>query len=530
MRLPSAKDVLLARLNIARKRMHWYTIAILIWLTFYEMIWLFFAGEMAGINSVSYLIWAVQSKTLDLQALGGSLSNTIVNILWALAIVGIIMRYFRDETSSRLRWGPLCGIAGAAVMFVGLVVSVVVYGPMPSPGESSLQAAILTVIITYFYGPVAFGIPSYVEYLIEGPPAKTERVTRAVLSQRLSSALTWYVEELDVTIDQMRKRLGRDLTLLTMALPLVFWVPIVLPALSMILFSMILYVPNLVLSAIWFFSAVFFLILAVRFSPMLRRSRDAILALNHPDHFAAVATAERNGLIKEARPRLAIFLLIFAFPVLWWPIISVGNPQDLPLDVSFAVLVLSALACFLLGYRALTQSSVAAKALETPALKGLLQPSVCLLPVKVRAGEAHSVLINFNLAGKGTTSFVRGLPVFDQGHQPYYEANLQAAGATIDDEKRRAIFEGPCMNEDVWSISFPNRGTQALQLLLNAVHARSNSHEADRETLFAYVHNVLVEGWLTGSDNAISIVGVIVTAAGVLASALPFVVQYVLKP
>jgi hypothetical protein len=514
MRLLLAKDALLARLNIVRKRMHWYTIAILIWLTFYEIVQLVWCG---GINTVLSLIWAVQSKPLDLHVVS-PLSHVIWYTLWALAIVGIIVHYSRGETVSRLRWGPLFGIAGAAVLFVGTVVADYFYAPTWDQGT-------LDTLLTYFWGPVLVGIPSYVEYVIEGPPAKTERVTRTALSQRLSSALTWYIKELDSTIDQMRKSIRRDLTLVTVALPIVFVAPsfILMPFISKDLY-------NLLSAILYVFSAVFFLILALSLSSTLRKPRETILALNHTNHFVEVATAEKNGLIKEARLRLVIFLLIFAFPVIYWPVSLVGkfpdpkNPILVPLTVVFIVLMVSVLACFLLGFWALTQSSVAAKALDAPVLKGLLESSIGIFPVKVRADEAHSVLTNFNLTAKGTTSFVRGVRVFDQDRQPYYEVSLEAAGATIDGDKRRDV---PTTCENTWNISFPNRGTQALHLLLNVVRARNDGHGADRDTLFAYVHNVLVEGRLTGSsDNAISIIGVVATLTGVLTSALPFVTPH----
>jgi hypothetical protein len=530
MRLPSAKDAFLARLNIVRKRMHWYTIAILIWLTFYLICHLFLWG---GINNPARFLMAVQLKPLDLNV-GLYLSYTVSYTLWALAIIGIVVHYSRGETPSHQRWGPLFGVAGAVVFLIGIVVTDYFYVPPLSDvsqfllyNMSPFQMRTLDALGAFFYGPVLVGIPSYVEYLIEGPPAETERVTRAALSQRLSSALTWYIKDLDDTIDQMRKRVRRALTLVTIVLPIAFVAP------TYILHPYIrdwnLY--HLLLATLYVFSAVLFLILAVWLSSMLRKPRETILALNHSDHFAAVAAAERNGLITEARLRLAIFLFIFAHPVLYWPVFLIGSPfQQYPilvlLTASLTVLLLSAFACFLLGFKALTRSSVAAKALDTPAFKGLLEPSIGIFPTKVRAGEAHSVLINFNLAAKGTTSFGTSTRIFDSDQEPYYEASIQAAGATIDDDKRRAIFDGPSTNENVWDISFANRGTQALHLLLNAVRARSDGHEADRETLFAYVHNVLVEGRLTGSsDNTISSIGVVATVGGVLASALPFVVH-----
>jgi hypothetical protein len=130
MQRTSAKDALLARLNIVRKRMHWYTIAIVIWLAF----WVIYLFLMSGINNVNV---AENSQLVEWGQVPAfypeleSLFYTILYILWALAIVGIIVHYIRDKPSSRLRWGPLCGIAAAAVYLVGTVVSLY-YNPFAS--------------------------------------------------------------------------------------------------------------------------------------------------------------------------------------------------------------------------------------------------------------------------------------------------------------------------------------------------------------------------------------------------------------
>jgi len=94
----------------------------------------------------------------------------LVAILYALAIAGIVTHYWRGETASRLRWGPLCGVAGAAVYFGFAVVSTV-YDP--ATPWSWIYMFVLST-----------GIPSYIEYLKEGSPVATACVTQSVLSGR----------------------------------------------------------------------------------------------------------------------------------------------------------------------------------------------------------------------------------------------------------------------------------------------------------------------------------------------------------
>jgi hypothetical protein len=689
MRLLSAKDALLARLNIVRKRMHWYTIAILIWLTFLEIIHLFLWGGAYTVQRG--LPFEVEHYSQwELPYLLGSLCYTISYILWALAIVGMIAYYSRSETSSRLRWGPLCGIAGAVAYFGGAAAyfgGPVVYNYSfvriaAAYGMSPLQVGTWSVLVACFYGPVLVGIPSYIEYLIEGrlamrkkmnkltiallvsmifwgiylliplydlpggfepgrysaftvilyglppsflfgsasvlyalaiigiinyyrlgekaprlrwgplcgivavafnlvgfvflgylmgkytiwtafyaalfvtvgwpsyveylkegAPVTMERLAQVVLSQRLSAALTRQVKDIEGAINQTRERVKIGLTLLTVALPIIvcivaFVVAVVVPlALDF----------DLLIAIIYAGAGISFLAIAAWFSSLLKKPRYTLLTINHSNaSLDSIAASQVRTIVKDARKRLAIFLLACGAPVCFVVLTWLLNYYygDLKVIASASLILLSALICFLTGYWVLTRSSMAVAPLNEPALREVLEESVGVLPNKVRAGEAHSVLMDFNITSvspSAVAAVTRSAPgsIGDvlasdaDALRSYYETELQAAGATVDSAKQCLTFDAPTTCNRIWNCSFSTVGSQVLHLLFNEVRparAQVGDDAFARETLFAYVHNVRVEGRLTGSsDKTISIIGVIGTAAGAVASVLPFVVPFVVQ-
>jgi hypothetical protein len=459
----------LAGLAIMRRKISAFTIVLLIWLTLYVIY------RLSGISfSILEIAGALTHGGLGLLTLYYVLSP-VATILYAFAIVGIVAHYYRGETASLLRWGPLCGIAGAAANVVAGVV--LFYYQTPTPGFNTMTTAMLEVLAAYIL-VLMTGVPSYVEYLKEGAPVATERVAQAARSGRLSTALTRHIENIEVSIDRTRKRIRRDLTLLTVSLPPIFIGTIVIVAFAG--------GPMLLMTIVYALFGIFFLIVAVAFSSLLKKPRFVLLSVNYSDaDLESIAAAERRALVKDARERLALFLLVYAFPVLFWVALlmkaSLSSSLAEP-TVSVAVLMLSALVCFLVGYWVLTRSAVAAISLDEPALHGLLDASVGVLPTKVHAGEAHSVLMDFNIAAAsgGATLSAGDAPAFDAGSpRAHYEIELQAAGAAVDGEKRCILFDVPATLKGIWSCSFPNAGTQALHLLLHAVRPARAQTEAD---------------------------------------------------
>ncbi|HYC20998.1 MAG TPA: hypothetical protein VEF35_10445 [Candidatus Bathyarchaeia archaeon] len=230
---------------------------------------------------------------------------------------------------------------------------------------------------------------------------------------------------------------------------------------------------QLIVAIAYVLFSVFFLIVAVVFSSLVKKTHFIVLSVNHPDaSLESDVAAERRTLVKDARRRLVVFLLVYAIPILTWlRAATTYTDQFAILETSLvpeAALLLSALVCFLLGNRVLTQSSVAAIALDEPALHGLLDASIGVLPIKVRAGQTHSVMIDFNLAAaRDVMSSVRDPPTLNAAlPRAHYEVELHAAGATVDGEKGCAILDASATLKGIWTCSFPTGGTQRLHLLL----------------------------------------------------------------
>jgi hypothetical protein len=497
-----------------RKKMGAFTIVLLIWLTLY-------VGFLC-LNIVAAVIGYDTVRAVELALL------CLVTILYALSIAGIVTHYYGGGAASRLRWGPLCGIAGAAV-YLGLTVVAAVYDP------STLWAWLYVFVLST-------GIPSYVEYLKEGAPVATARVTQSVLSRRLSSALARHVQHIEVSIDQVRRRVRRDLTLLTVATAMLPVGVSAILAFAILLagahiIDLNLQDPRLqqsITASVCALFSVLFLIIAVMFSSLVKKAHFVILSVNHSDAgLESDAAAERRTLEKDAHRRLFIFLFVWAIPILYSLDAASMNPDKVGAAlftsslVAQAAFLLSALACFLLGYRVLTQRSVAAIALDAPALHGLFDASIGVLPTKVRAGESHSVMMDFNIAAAGDMMSSTGDPPTFNADLPraHYEVELQAAGATVDGEKRCAILDAPATLKGIWSCSFPTVGTQRLHLLLHSVRsarARTARDTLIREPIFAYTHAVHVDR-TASSENVISVIGVMVTAASVLVNLRLFI-------
>ena len=176
-------------------------------------------------------------------------------------------------------------------------------------------AAYVLVMIT--------GVPSYIEYLKEGPPVTTERVAQTARSGQLSTALARHIDDIDSSMDQMRKRIQRDLTVLTVALPIIF----VGTSIIVTVVASGSGLQNLLMATIYALFGGFFLIVAVTFSSLLKKPRFILLSVNNRTAgLEAIAAAERHALVKDARERLAIFLLIYAFPVFFWADFVHGSP------------------------------------------------------------------------------------------------------------------------------------------------------------------------------------------------------------
>lgn len=493
-----------------RKKMSWFTTALLIWLTLWAL--RLFIGTLA---SLLLGLWPLV------------VFGALATISYALAIAGVTVHYYRSETAQRFRWGPPCGIAGLIALGAYSVVRYLHYSTT-TPGWSLMTSAMAAVVNYYVFGVLMTAVPLYFEYRKEGAPVAPAHVAQAVLSAPLSRALERRIESVEATVEKTRERLKKDLTRLTVALPLIF--------LGTILFAGVFPFAEerLPLIAIVFaLFGIFFLIIAASFSSLLKKPRFVILSVNHSDSgLESTAAAEATAIRKDAKGRLVAFLLVYAYPFMLtgW-LLTFGYYGTLVEQASIlglGVLMLSVLVCFLFGYWVLTQSSIGAIPLEESSLGGLLGDSVGVLPAKVRVGESHSVMMDFNIvAAVGGTALSAADAHAADSQRPHYEIELQAAGAVVDGLKLWTLSKVPATLKAIWSCSFQKPGTQALHLLLKAVHpvrARSEWDTPDRDILFAFTHDVRVDGKFAASaDNVLSIISVLVTATSVIASVIiPF--------
>jgi hypothetical protein len=363
----------------------------------------------------------------------------------------------------------------------------------------------------------------YIEYLKEGAPETTERVTQAALSERLSAALAEHIKQIELSADVVQKRIRRDLTLLTVAFASVLLGTFII--VQLLTSNRILW--NFAGAAVFALFSIVFLAVAIAFSRLLKKPRFVLLLINHSADLDSVAAAERRAIVKDARRRLGVFVFAYALPVFLYvafaPFYPTAHVAQYSVEflVSFTMFAVSALACFLFGYWVLTRIAIRTVTLNGPSLHGLFGPSVGVLPKEVRAGEAQTVLMDFEIAAASdntTLSSDKDVPDL-VAMQAYYEVELQAAGAIVDGEKRCTVYDVPSTCESMWSCSFPTGGNQVLHILFYKIRPARNQRGQDafvKKRLFSYAHKIRVDATFSASpDNAVSIIGIGVTVASV---------------
>ncbi|MGZ4848613.1 MAG: outer membrane protein assembly factor BamB family protein, partial [Halobacteriota archaeon] len=495
------------------------TIGLLTWLTAYVILRLLNGSDISGFILYTFGL-PPPTPTFVLPFY----FEWLASMWYLLAIVGIITHYCPGKIAARTRLGPLCG-------FVGVTVEITTFVVLKYYNLSLIIDYVsktlylgdffwLVWLFAYLFLLSAVGVPLWLEYLKEDESPSTESFTRVVRSEQLSDALTRRIENLEILVDQVRRRMRRDLTILTSAVPIIFICTFV---------SMMINAPTmLVVEGIYVITSIIFLYAATRFSHLLKKPKFAVLAINGPTAgLERVAAAEQHALMKEAHPRFAIFLLYWAIPPLFWLNSSLVGPFSgsyVIATICLVALLLSSLACFLLGYWVLTRTSVIPIVRDEPSLHGLLEDSVGIMPAKVLAGEAQSVLMDFNVTAAPSGDVISsegGTPRTEANAlRPHYEVELQAATATVDGEKQCPIFDAPTTCKKIWNCSFEAAGTQVFHLLFNEVRpARAHIKEAAfvRYPLFTYMHYVRVDG-VFSTNNLIAMIGVIVTGASVLVS------------
>lgn len=115
-----------------------------------------------------------------------------------------------------------------------------------------------------------------------------------------------------------------------------------------------------------------------------------------------------------------------------------------------------------------------------------------LLPKRVHKGDAQSIFLDLTrseLCQGGGSALDIG-----SNHNDLLEVEIQAAGLQIDGDKRVVACETSSLSTSTWNCSFPNAGTQAINLLISLTQAPNH-----RDIIFAYKHDIRVDNFLSES-------------------------------
>ena len=417
-------------------------------------------------------------------------------LLAVLAVVGIVAYYYYGgrDTLFPWGWGPLVAIVAGAIALLNNALYYI--------GEAPQNVIIFVNVLVLALASL--------EYSKERGSLKTQFEPEDLWfgRGRVSFGVRQRVDELNAWTRTTQKRIGRDLTILLVALPVIFFEPEVVQALNQASQSQLIVVPD---SAYVLF-AIFFFVLAWRVRSSLRKSRFAIIDINRPHAAAAGQT-----MLEGERLQLVAFLLIYLVAAGFLIVQVLGNLGNVGSQgikfVSFSFLyLLSALLCFLVGSWAYKGSALNEIHLTEPSAVDQLGESMGVAPVKVQKGESHSLLMDFDIVGRASTNGGVRSP-------RYYEAELNATGVDVGADKQQVLGGPPSTLAAMWNCLFREVGNQALHIVLDAVTPQepNTNVPAKRGPLFAYSHNVQVESALTASkENVLGLASICVTTVDIL--------------
>jgi len=182
-----------------------------------------------------------------------------------------------------------------------------------------------------------------------------------------------------------------------------------------------------------------------------------------------------------------------------------GQPQgaaeymDNVVNFSFLVIILTSF--FVLFYLTYYYSNIERKKFFTLAegghLQGLIEEGVWILPKKVRENDSHTVSLELKLS---KDFLKRGSHVNEQRSRnnfsctssDYLEAELQAVGINVDDQKRLRICENSLLPITTWSCSFTKSGIHTMNLMISIV-----TPDNSRRLIFMQNHAVNVDSFLS---------------------------------
>jgi hypothetical protein len=122
--------------------------------------------------------------------------------------------------------------------------------------------------------------------------------------------------------------------------------------------------------------------------------------------------------------------------------------------------------------------------------RNLIDYAEALLPKRVHVGDAQSIFFDL------TRSEVCAEGEIDGAHQlnNHLEIEIQAAGLSVDGDKKVTACETSALSTSTWNCSFPTAGTQAINLLISVIQPSN-----DRDIVFAYKHDVRVDNFISES-------------------------------
>ena len=194
--------------------------------------------------------------------------------------------------------------------------------------------------------------------------------------------------------------------------------------------------------------------------------------------------------VSLARSPQKVFFVFYALVAVWY-LVAVFNSilqqgqRFGPIFGSSALLLLSLLLSGLLGYQVIRGAECVEDARNMPRLNGLIQEVLGILPRKVNVGETHNIEMEFYLKA----------PIESQER---YEAELRAAGVTVDGNRQISISPSSAVPTCIWSCFFQNSGIQTFNVSLSQIKGGDT-----KNFIFTHPHDVKVESKVSASLQSV---------------------------
>ncbi|MGZ7167855.1 MAG: hypothetical protein ACXVIP_05605 [Halobacteriota archaeon] len=154
-----------------------------------------------------------------------------------------------------------------------------------------------------------------------------------------------------------------------------------------------------------------------------------------------------------------------------WVLYRGGTVEPKPLMLSFDSFVFLILVSFLLGHRVLRAAQFHVDEISAPLLQQRsVTDGVAILPRSVRVGQSCNVMIDFDLS-----KYACDNAATNRGECcRQLEMELQAAGITVDGEKKLQPCTDSPLPVGIWNCYFPSRGHHTVNVLLREVRSPRN--------------------------------------------------------